>query len=555
MAERTFDYAKIAEIYKSMNQITGDAGTPDSIAGILHLADEEMFNKVNVSEQAIYGDLGSQLKLDWDNFSSNFPNFVANFNNWATAVATANNDYSQFEQDVQGFRDTHKFGVAAAEGMTASFVDTGYYADAYSEEDLAKLREMAHFYELTGATYIDTGMESFAKRNTAFNVVTDLLSVAAVAASGVTVANAVRGAVGFWTGTYGAGGITRLQAMSNWRNVASIPKLAADATLAQRLAHYGAVATAYAGYMLPGGSKFGTAFWNGVQASARTVPSLATAGVAAGGGLLSNIGSAIGQNYDINRYGSGLENANPWGDRSVTVDGTTYTHVVNSENGTQLYVDYNTGNVFYGNGNSMNPVTIDNGDGTQRNVNLDDLAAPEFTIYCGNEAISSNDGFNAVVGEGEYRSYGESIPTSVETRGKAENIRTPAANVDPTPTEYPRTRSTSTTTEQTTDASTETTTETTADTTTDTGSQDNGFVEVPELPDDGGTETPGATETPAPTETPTPTPAPGPAPTGTPAPTETPVPTGTPAPTETPVPTGTPAPTEQPVGTTDGNNG
>ena len=191
MAERVFDYEKIADIYKSMNDITGDAGTPGTIAGILEQCNQEIENKVNVSEQAIFGDLGSQLKLDWDNFSSGFPNFVANFNNWATVVAKANNDYTQFEQDVQGFRDTHQFGVAAATNMTDAFVNTGYYSNAHTADEIADLQSLASFYQLTGASYTDTGMVAYAKKAGFWNAVGDILNVAAIVMSGYTIVSQV----------------------------------------------------------------------------------------------------------------------------------------------------------------------------------------------------------------------------------------------------------------------------------------------------------------------------------------------------------------------------
>lgn len=162
MAERTFDYDKIAELYKSMKDITGDAGSPDSIAGLLELCNKEMREKCSVEEEAIFGPCADQLTLDWENFSSNFPNFVANFNNWATVVSNASGQYQQFEEDVKGLRNANPLGYAS-EGRTMNYIEDSYYQQ-YSDENLeqyladaATFEELGELYELTAANYIDTG--------------------------------------------------------------------------------------------------------------------------------------------------------------------------------------------------------------------------------------------------------------------------------------------------------------------------------------------------------------------------------------------------------------
>ena len=76
MAERKFDYNSVGVVYNSMKNIN------DNIKTLLIETDNEVHNKVDVSEEAIFGDLGNQLLLSWDNISSNFPNFVDNFENY-----------------------------------------------------------------------------------------------------------------------------------------------------------------------------------------------------------------------------------------------------------------------------------------------------------------------------------------------------------------------------------------------------------------------------------------------------------------------------------------
>lgn len=164
MAEHTFDYAHIGEIYKSMTEITGDAGSPDSIAGILELANKEMEAKCGVEEEAIFGPLANQLTLNWQNFSSNFPNFVANFNNWSTAVASASQDYTDFEDRaktaVQEMRDSNPLGYASA-GATSNFIENSYYQqynDEHLEQWVVDAANLGNLYVLTAADYTDTGM-------------------------------------------------------------------------------------------------------------------------------------------------------------------------------------------------------------------------------------------------------------------------------------------------------------------------------------------------------------------------------------------------------------
>ncbi|MBQ4031161.1 MAG: hypothetical protein II625_05350 [Bacilli bacterium] len=185
MAERTFDYEKIAEVYKSMQTITGDAGSPDSLAGTLHLADKEMEDKVGVELQALYGPLANQLTLDWQNFSSNFPNFVNNFNNWAAAVSKAAGDYSEFEARIQQMRADNPLGVAS-DGATNNHIETSYYqtyADANIEQfqvDVANF-EAKEIYDLTGAYYSLASATERLKKHKTQAIVEDVFLAAGAA--------------------------------------------------------------------------------------------------------------------------------------------------------------------------------------------------------------------------------------------------------------------------------------------------------------------------------------------------------------------------------------
>lgn len=167
MAERKFEYEAIAEIYKSMQTITGDSSSSDSIAGILHNINEDVHNSVGVCEESVYGDLGNQLLLDWDNTSSNFDNFVANFNNWSTVVAQAAGDYSKFEEGVKGFKEANPLGVTSG-GIKDAYTNTSFYHNyktTNSQQYQNDMDELKSLHAITGVEYACADSESLLKRH------------------------------------------------------------------------------------------------------------------------------------------------------------------------------------------------------------------------------------------------------------------------------------------------------------------------------------------------------------------------------------------------------
>ncbi len=458
MAERVFDYEKIAEIYKSMNEITGDAGTPGTIAGILQQANLEIENKVNVSEQAIFGDLGSQLKLDWDNFSSGFPNFVANFNNWATVVAKANNDYTQFEQDVQGFRDTHQFGVAAATNMTDAFVNTGYYSNAHTADEIADLQNMAQFYELTGASYTDTGMVAYAKKAGFWNAVGDILNVAAIAVSGYTVVSqvgrmitaasattkAASGAVAAGSGGTGTASQVQtaakvlgarnstLNAMQTVKGTPNIVQRFARTGFGSRLLsnptafrvasgvsrsldflHYYGSTTAVA---TGGGMRTMYAYSiNGLR------PLAMTGAAAAAGGFVSD---AVSPDYTYSVVG-GVGS-------QYTMNNQVYTYCGTTTSGNNLYIDENDNIVYKAGDGSMQSVT--NASGTPVTMTSMDS---ESSLVVNGVDVGNAETLSATMNVSEVNTEIKDYSTYMGTAG----IRTSAANPNDDY-EYPRTPAT-----------------------------------------------------------------------------------------------------------------
>lgn len=135
MAERKFDYNEVSEAYKKMQEITGSSSDPDSIAGILNDMNKAMDEKVAVEGQAIFGALGSQLKLDWENSTSNFPTFVEKFGDWSALVAKSGSNYADFEADFAGFkenidtyRESNPLGTTSA-GISTNYVSLTPYTE------------------------------------------------------------------------------------------------------------------------------------------------------------------------------------------------------------------------------------------------------------------------------------------------------------------------------------------------------------------------------------------------------------------------------------------
>ena len=146
MAERKFDYDAVKGVYDGMK------GINEQIKTLLVESDTEVESKVSVVDEAIYGDLGAQMLLNWENISSNFPNFVDNFENWAALVAKASGDYSQFEKDVSGFKEANPYGATSG-GIKASYVSTSSYNNSLtataidSSKSAEVFKNLVEFYK------------------------------------------------------------------------------------------------------------------------------------------------------------------------------------------------------------------------------------------------------------------------------------------------------------------------------------------------------------------------------------------------------------------------
>ena len=171
MATRQFNYAAMQEIYSNMNKTIGSAVETDSIAGVLHALDQNVQEYIGVCDEAIYGPLGNQLLLDWLNTSSNFPNFVENFSNWSQLVAMSGGDYSQFEEDVAGFRELNPLGTYSGEATT-NFVDSEKYT-VYTQDDIDTMSAsvLGMYASVGDAYFVDTNMVEYEKQRKTMDIV------------------------------------------------------------------------------------------------------------------------------------------------------------------------------------------------------------------------------------------------------------------------------------------------------------------------------------------------------------------------------------------------
>lgn len=186
MADRKFEFSNVASNYENMKKILGDSSVSDSIAGILHNIDEDMKEHVDVVDMAIYGDLGKQMLLNWENTSSTFGSFINNFDNWNKAVAMASGNYAEFVNKVQGLRDTNPLGMTSG-GITEAYTNTGYYSSFDEALIDTAAAHVGSFVAYNGIGYFDTGSVALEEqRKTAaiwsfgLNLVADVLSVVGI---------------------------------------------------------------------------------------------------------------------------------------------------------------------------------------------------------------------------------------------------------------------------------------------------------------------------------------------------------------------------------------
>ena len=295
MAERMFDYNSVGTVYNQMKSIN------DNIKNLLNDTNLEVQNRVDVCEEAIFGDLGNQLLLSWDNLSSDFPQFVDNFENWSALVAKASGDYSQFEADMAAFNNANPLGVYSA-GATSGAVATSSYNDSLTTQEIADIDVATTFYEKTGATYIDTGMVEYAKQHKKNNIIGDVLNVASIALSAVQIGGAVKAAGSVVkAGASAAAGSVDDVAIAGAKGVAT--SSADDIAMAGTKAAAGSVDDV----AVAGGKAAASGTDDAITAAINSGDDVATSGIYAKGGNVS----------------SGIDDAISGG-RTMTADGVTH---------------------------------------------------------------------------------------------------------------------------------------------------------------------------------------------------------------------------------------
>lgn len=383
---RVFDYTEISNLYNKMNTITGDKSDPTSIAGILEKINldytDVVHGVVGEDEMAIFGELGQQMLLNWENTSANFPNFVENFSAWSTLVAQAAGDYSQFEQQVKGIQTSSPLGWASG-GIQDSFITTSVYANALTEQEIADLAAQSQFHQLTGATYVDTGMVSFLNKSDIYEGIELALEVGTIFTGAFTAAkylNGVRVATTTGTATHGIknlgalrGGMTQAGQRAATAIVGSGKNTLwtkfASSGFVQRVAN----GTGRTTYFLSHLNQYGGAGM-GVLNHVRNGGSAALGWIGAGASVANGIGGTINSfvNYDPNYYQTGNGFTTVMGDE-VTIGGQTFNFLGQASNGTSIYADASGNVVTAAPDGTTSPVTMTTSSGGTVYANMNNL--------------------------------------------------------------------------------------------------------------------------------------------------------------------------------------
>lgn len=239
MAERKFDYENVKSIYEKINRTIGSEGDSgsDTIIGILNSIDKTYKDMVNVKDKAVLGDLGRQLLLDWENTSSDFPNFIANFQNWSALVAQAGGDYQAFEDSVNTIKSTYTYGLTGVDPVTGQpitngYVNTGVYSYYDSETVKSIIDEMSlDFFEMEGTEYVDTGAVRAEKTREIFAWVALVGNSVSIIADGVTIVSSI-GKIS----QFGMGGTAVGRLLNTTKNVNTAAKSVKEAKAALEVA-------------------------------------------------------------------------------------------------------------------------------------------------------------------------------------------------------------------------------------------------------------------------------------------------------------------------------
>ena len=390
---RVFDYTEIGRIYGEMNTITGNSSDPTSIAGLLHKINEEYTELVNGTagedELALKGDAASDLKNSWDNtVSDHFSKFVENFGAWASVVAASAGDYTQFEQAVQGIKTANPLGWNSG-GAADSASATGFYSTALTEQEIADLAAQAQFHQLTGATYVDTGMVSYAEKKKVWNTVNTVLAVGGVVSSGFSIVGAATGGLL----TIAPSIATPLASQVGTLRAMSLISKSGMGFAASNLGRAVAGVTAPAWIPFLQGAAVNVAAWAPV--------------VGSGVGIANAVTGVLNPNYDSATYMKGTLDMPVSVGGTRTINGADYTFVGSSANGTNIYYDSNKNMVYEDANGNLQTVTNSSGQPAMY------VAGGNTVINAGNEVIGPQNtlrpNYVQVKKETEYDDYYDTL--------------------------------------------------------------------------------------------------------------------------------------------------
>lgn len=414
---RVFDYTEISNLYNQMKTITGDKSDPTSIAGILEQINidytDVVHGVVGEDEMAIFGELGQQMLLNWENTSANFPNFVENFDAWSTLVAQAAGDYSQFEQQVQGIRTASPLGWASG-GMQDSFITNSVYANALTEQEIADLAAQSQFYQLTGAEYIDTGMVSFLNKSDIWEGIELALDVATIVTAGFSVAKYVKGVTSLTTAGNARTLTTAGGTVISSANPSSITALRSSLSGTSGFGKAKEFLKILTSTNKAG--KFRALVTTTTDAAgAATVLSMASMlNPAAAGYAAAGYGAAklINKVIPVAPEQTGTVFATQSYGDVVKIGGTDYEFLGQSANGTNLYTDVN-GNVVYDTGNNaVSPVTYNN-NGTMTPVTIGNLTE-ETEMVAGNDTVGQFGTLTVGIVTEDFDGYYDTLDTNMD---------------------------------------------------------------------------------------------------------------------------------------------
>lgn len=398
MAEkkRTFNYDAVSDVYNEIKRITTGS---DSIKTVLDNINRDYHNMVDVENEAVYGELGRQLLLDWDNTSSNFPNLVNNFENWSALIAKASGNYSEFENAIAGFKQDHMLGATSEAGRTTAYTNDGYYANSLDLDEIDFLSSKAHYYELTGSNYIDTGMVSYLQTHDLLEGIELALSGATIIGGSFQIYNGVKNLIGVssvFSSEVTQAGVGAMQNVTGWKIFSTSGKFGTTRVgqLLYSLTKNGAynVATSVTARNIMYATSTGKEIFRA------TVPVLVNTTMNSASSVISLSNKVDLSNIDMNSV-VGLSGT------SVDINGSLYTYL-GQGNGVNLCFDSNDNMVSVSSDGKISNITDSQGN-IVNSSNFD--VSSSFDLYINGQKLGSTDDILYFVDDSDKTEYFDDV--------------------------------------------------------------------------------------------------------------------------------------------------